>query len=208
MYEIVAIKVEVHGVLYDVPATARMSANVEEKKVDTTEKVEEKPKKPLREKLKEQWNLILKCVELVRKKLIFLLDFVSFFLQLLCVACVGVVYDPFSQIGIGKEHLSHVAVMYTAFTGYILILLIMIASRLMNDKIPYKINTIFSILAAILFFISGVLIAKDKSDRTNTLFHAQFYLLQMLIATSAFCFLNCAIFIVDASLTYWKKIDF
>lgn len=65
------IKVEVNGVLYDVPAKVRMSSNVEVKKEEPEEKVEEKkveaaPKPPLHKQLKEQWQLILKGLELVR----------------------------------------------------------------------------------------------------------------------------------------------
>lgn len=121
---------------------------------------------------------------------------------------MGVAFEPFSEIGIGKVRLHHVAIMYTAFTGYILINLIMVAARLMGDKIPYKTNAIFSTIAALLFFITGILIAKDKTDNSNKLFHAQFYLLQMLVTASAFSFVNCAVFIADAALTFWKKVDF
>lgn len=127
---------------------------------------------------------------------------------MLCAACVGVEFEPFSEIGVGKVQLHHVAVMYTAFTGYIVINLITIAARLMGDKIPYKTNAIFAIIASVLFFITGVLVAKDKSDHSNKLFHAQFYLLQMLAATSAFSFINSVVFAIDAALTFLKKIDF
>lgn len=65
-----AIKVEVNGVLYDVPATARMSSSVEVKKEDVEEKKEEeKPKIVWYKRVKEEWQLVLKCFELVRKLL-------------------------------------------------------------------------------------------------------------------------------------------
>lgn len=83
---------EVNGVLYDVPATARMSAIVEEKE-DANESLKkqkldeeaakkiveeqgevkestrgEKPeKKSLKQKVGEQWQLIIKCFELVTR---------------------------------------------------------------------------------------------------------------------------------------------
>lgn len=117
-------------------------------------------------------------------------------------------YEPFSEIGIGKVQLHHVAVLYTASTGYILIGLIMVAARLMGDKIQYRTNALFSAIAAVLFFITGVLVAKDKSDNSNKLFHAQFYLLQMLVATAAFSFINSVVFIIDAAVTLWKNLDF
>lgn len=126
----------------------------------------------------------------------------------MCAACVGVAFEPFSEIGIGRTNIQHIAVMYTAFTGYILIELTFVISRLVGDKIPYKTNALFSAIAAVLFFITGILVAKDKRDNSNRLFHAQFYLLQMLVATTAFAFINCAIFVVDAALTFWKKVDF
>lgn len=122
---------------------------------------------------------------------------------------MGVAFEPFSEISkTSKIPLHHVGVLYTAFAGYILIGVVMVISRLMGDRIAYKTNGIFSTVAAIIFFITGILAAKDKRDYSNKLFHAQFYLLQMLVATSAFSFINCAVFIVDAALTFWKKIDF
>lgn len=81
---------EVNGVLYDVPAKTRMSSIVEVKKEEEVEeekkvekKVEEKleerveeknvevkekeAKKSLFERAKEQWQLWIKCLELVRE---------------------------------------------------------------------------------------------------------------------------------------------
>lgn len=119
---------------------------------------------------------------------------------------MGVCFEPYSEIE--RIELHHIAVMYTASTGYILIGVNMVVSRLMGDKIAYKTNAIFSIIAAVLFFVTGVFAAKDQRRYTNKLSHPEFYLLQMLVATAAFSFINSAVFVVDAVLALWKKVDF
>lgn len=113
------------------------------------------------------------------------------------------VFEPYREI---EVNLSHVGMLYTTFSGYILVDLIMVASHLMGDQIPFKTNAIFSTTAAVLFLATGILLAIDKSK--YTFYGPQFYLGQLLVVASVFSFVNFVAFVVDAAMTIWKKTDF
>lgn len=99
--------------------------------------------------------------------------------------------------------------MYTAYTGYILINLSLLTSSYLGDTIPYKTSSLFSITAAALFLVTGVLLIVDRStymshyeapgDRPQ---------LVMILVSGILALANAVVFIIDAVLTFRRQEDF
>lgn len=112
-------------------------------------------------------------------------------------------YEPIKITNLGKTHLHHVSLIYGTFIGFTIINSVFIFSRLLRDRIPVKTSILYSITAAVLFAITGILMIADKRQLTK---HAYFYphlhLIEMLIISATFSLLNAVIFIIDTVLTY------
>lgn len=76
------------------------------------------------------------------------------YFQLLCAACMGFIYEPASMTGLGKSHFVHVGIMYTAYTGYMVINCVLLLSRFMKQKMPYTTIAIFSLVGSALYMIT------------------------------------------------------
>lgn len=121
---------------------------------------------------------------------------------------MGFAYDPVQVTGLGKSQLHHVGVMYTAFTGYMLINGVLLLTRAFGDKIPYRLSAIFSLAGCAMFLVTGILLIADKSSLTKQYnYQPSMYLLHMLTTSIIFAFVNAAVFMVDAIITFKKKED-
>lgn len=67
---------------------------------------------------------------------------------------MGFIYEPASMTGLGKSHFVHVGIMYTAYTGYMVINCVLILSKAMKKKIPYTTIAIFALVGSALFMIT------------------------------------------------------
>lgn len=67
---------------------------------------------------------------------------------------MGFIYEPASMTGLGKSHFIHVGIMYTAYTGYMVINCVLILSKAMKQKVPYTTVAIFALVGAALFMIT------------------------------------------------------
>lgn len=173
---------------YEVPIKIKMSAEIENSK---EEDIKEQ-RRPLHKRLLEFWQLGFKIVEL-----------------LICGVCMGLIYDPAKVTGLGKSHLHHVGVMYTAYTGFMLINGVLIIGRAIQDRLCYRTSAIFSAAGCIMFLVTAILLISDRSYLTkNYFYHPEMYLMEMLTTSTIFAFLNAIIFLVDSILTFKKKEDF
>lgn len=167
-----------------------MSAEVENNKDEETK--EQPPKKSLKQKLRDHWQLLFKIVELI-----------------LCALCMGFIYEPANTVGLGKSHMHHVGIMYTAYTGYMLINCVFLVSRAIGDRIPFKTASLFALNGAALFLITAILLTVNRSYIVNRhFFHPQIYLLNMFTTSIIFAFLNVIVFALDAILTFRRQEDF
>ncbi|RZC43116.1 uncharacterized protein BDFB_014570, partial [Asbolus verrucosus] len=57
---------------------------------------------------------------------------------LICAACMGFIYEPAKALGMGSKNLHHTGIMYTAYTGYMLINTLLLISRGVEDRMPYR----------------------------------------------------------------------
>ncbi|XP_066153406.1 uncharacterized protein [Euwallacea fornicatus] len=161
-----------------------------EKKV--AEELKEESVKSLKMRIKEHWQLMLKIVEL-----------------LLCALCLGMFIEPTKQsANMSRIYVEQVAVILLAFAGYLLINAIFIVSHFIKDKIPFRISTLFSLVAAILFFVSGILLTADRKKKFQGYWEVQMSSVSMLSAATVFAFVNAVLFAVDGVYTFILKEDF
>jgi hypothetical protein len=111
-------------------------------------------------------------------------------------------------MGTGKSELHHVGIMYTAYTGYILIILTFLLSYYLGETIPFRTSALFSISAAGLFLTTGVLLIVDRSAYMKRYGSPTTSYLSMLLVSVTFAFLNAAVFTVDAVFTFRTQEDF
>lgn len=133
----------------------------------------------------------------------------AYFFQIICAICMGFIYDPAKTTGLGQTHMDHVGVMYTAYTGFMLINTILLISRCLKDRIPYKTATMFSVSGSCIFLITGILLLVGRAQLFRHYFyHPQMYLLTMMTTSIIFAFVNAAVFAVDAVFTFRRQEDF
>ncbi|KAH1016789.1 hypothetical protein HUJ04_007959 [Dendroctonus ponderosae] len=212
------IKVADRESVYDVPKKVRMSAEakkvddksdkpVENKEKEQAEKkiedddvkekdvAELKPeaKESLGKKIKKQWQLILKVLQLI-----------------VCALCFAFFFQPANQsANIAKHHLEEVGLIFLAFVGYMHINVIFIVSRCIKDKIPFRVSALFSLIAAILFFVAGILLIVDRRNKfQGAYYEPHVYLASMLSAATALSFINAVLFAVDGVYTFILRQDF
>lgn len=149
----------------------------------------EKPRKPLKQLLLDNWQIIIKLIEL-----------------LLCIAALVFVCEPAKVTGLGSSHMHHIGIMYTAYTGYILIISVLLLGRYMGDRLPYKTSMIFSVCGASIFLITATLLISTRSHLTRMhIFHPNAYLMVMLMTSIIIAFINAIVFVIDAVLTFRRQ---
>ncbi|KAJ3645956.1 hypothetical protein Zmor_023573 [Zophobas morio] len=131
------------------------------------------------------------------------------FFQLLCILCIGTGFDAIDTMGIGNSDLHHVGVLYTAYTGYILITVVFLLNYCLEVTIPYRTSSLFSICGAGLFLTTGVLLLVDKSDYIRHYVSPATTLQQYMILVSVIIsFATSAVFTIDSVLTFRRQEDF
>ncbi|KAL1494094.1 hypothetical protein ABEB36_009746 [Hypothenemus hampei] len=144
-------------------------------------------------KFRQQWQLIIKILELITSAL-----------------CFGLFYQPANQsANLAKHHLEQVAVILLAYVGYILINLVFIVARCLNDKIPFRVGALFSLVAALLNVTSGILLIVNRTNKFQGMYYEPHkYLESMLSAATVLSFINAVFFSVDAVYTFILKQNF
>ncbi|XP_008197067.1 uncharacterized protein LOC103314051 isoform X1 [Tribolium castaneum] len=163
-----------------------MSAEVENNKEEET-----KEQQNFKQKAQKHWQIGTKILEL-----------------LLCIICIGTVFDALKTMGIGNSDLHHIGIMYTAYTGYILITLTLLTSYYLEATIPYKTSALFSVCGAGLFLTTGVLLIVDRSAYMRRYGSPISSQLTMIVVSVIFAFVNAIVFAVDAVLTVRRQEDF
>lgn len=120
---------------------------------------------------------------------------------------MGIVYDPLNNMGLGKSHLHHVGVVFTAYAGYILINTVLLIARAMKDKIPYKTSTIFSMSGAILNLVAVCLLANDRSNSTRVI-AANSPKLEAMLVSIVVAAINTLVFAMEGVFTFIRREDF
>ncbi|KAL1494098.1 hypothetical protein ABEB36_009749 [Hypothenemus hampei] len=124
--------------------------------------------------------------------------------------CFGLFYQPANQsANLAKHHLEQVAVILLAYVGYILINLVFIVARCLNDKIPFRVGALFSLVAALLNVTSGILLIVNRTNKFQGMYYEPHkYLESMLSAATVLSFINAVFFSGDAVYTFILKQNF
>lgn len=107
----------------------------------------------------------------------------------------------------GKSRLHHVGVMFTAYTGYILINAVLLVGRGLKDIVPYKTSTIFSMSGAILNLVTVCLLANDRSNFTRTT-AATSPRLEAMLVSIVVAAINALVFAMEGVFTFIRREDF
>ncbi|XP_044758910.1 uncharacterized protein LOC123316759 isoform X1 [Coccinella septempunctata] len=167
-----------------------MSSEVEPGKDPEDTKVDHK--RTFKQKINDYWQIGLKVLEL-----------------LVCATCMALIYDPAQGTRIGKSHLEVLAVMYTTYSGFLIINLMFLLGRSMKEIISYKTNVIFSAAGSVMFVFTAIMLLKAKADlQPHHFFHPNTHHLVMLVTTVIFSFINATIFAIDVFLHLKYKKDF
>ncbi|KAF5283603.1 hypothetical protein FQR65_LT13809 [Abscondita terminalis] len=185
------VKVAISESYYDVPKKI-MSADIENNKEEEEKQDNEEVQKTQKWKILSKWPIGFKLLELA-----------------LAAICLGLIFDPVHIVGMGNTQLHHVGIMYTSYTGCMVIILGFIIGRCLKEKLGYKTSFIFSCANAALFLTTGVLLTADRSELTKDhFFHPSRYLLNMMTASIVLTFVNSGVFVADAIMTFVKQQDF
>lgn len=168
------------------PTTEKNTPSEEE---DIVVVVKETRRKYVKRVLREHWQIAFKIAEI-----------------LLSIACICFAYEPTQMTGLGKSHLHHVGIMYTAYAGNLLINGVLLVSRFVGDRLPYRTSVVFSVSGAAMFLVTAILLITDRSYLTrNRIFHPKAYLLEMLTISTICALVNVVIFISDAIITFRSR---
>ncbi|XP_045475996.1 uncharacterized protein LOC123681760 isoform X1 [Harmonia axyridis] len=167
-----------------------MSSEVEPSKDPEEPKLERK--RTLKQKINDYWQIGLKVIEL-----------------LVCATCIALIYDPAQGTRIGKSHLGILGLVYTTYSGFIIINLMFLLSRSIKDRISYKTNIIFSAAGSVMFILTAGLLLKAKTDlQPHHFFHPHTHHLVMLLTTVFFSLMNAVLYAFDVFLHCKFKKDF
>lgn len=120
---------------------------------------------------------------------------------------MGIIYEPLNHIGMAKSRLHHVGVMFTAFTGYVLINLALLVGRALGDRVPYRTSTLFSMSGAILNLVTVCLLANDRSNQMRDPISSSPRLGAMM-ASIGVAAINSLVFALEGVFTFIRREDF
>ncbi|KAF7274086.1 uncharacterized protein LOC143195875 [Rhynchophorus ferrugineus] len=158
-----------------------------------TDDVKEQPKKNLVTKIRDEWQLIARIIELAINAL-----------------CLGLFYQPASKsANFTKHHLEQVGLLFLTFSGYLVINAVFIISRLIKDRIPFRTISLFSIIAAVLNFVAALLLIVDKKNKFQAMYYEpQMHLIGVLTSATVLCFVNTVVYGLDGVYTFLLKKDY
>ncbi|XP_031352964.1 uncharacterized protein LOC116177923 [Photinus pyralis] len=170
-----------------------MSVDIENGTEESEEQEKEQEvRKTWKSRLVYHWPVAFKISELI-----------------LSALCLGLIYEPVDTVGMGNTRLHHIGVMYTAYTGSMVIIFGILIGRCLRDQLGYRTSFVFSCSSAALFLTTGVLLTADRAELTKDhFFHPSRYLLNMMTAAVVLTFVNCVVFAADAVVTFIRRQDF
>ncbi|XP_045475997.1 uncharacterized protein LOC123681760 isoform X2 [Harmonia axyridis] len=167
-----------------------MSSEVEPSKDPEEPKLERK--RTLKQKINDYWQIGLKVIEL-----------------LLCIVCLLFVYDAVKISGLGSSHMNHVGIMFTSYSGFLMINILLIINRFYGERMPYKSAAIYALLGSALFMITGILLIVCRTFLMKHYgYSSEMSLMTNLTVSLFFAFVNCMVFAADSVYTFKRMDDF
>ncbi|CAD0199514.1 unnamed protein product [Chrysodeixis includens] len=141
--------------------------------------------------IKQYWCVGLRAVELI--------------IAVIAIGLiVGALYSP--QV-VQSDH-RHIAVIYSAYSSYIIITGVLIIARLFGESPGWRTSIGFSVLGVIMFTAAAAVIFYDwhRSYYANLRPNKQAY--DLLIASGVFAVIDVAVFLVHAFITFREEADY
>ncbi|CAG9584863.1 unnamed protein product [Danaus chrysippus] len=141
--------------------------------------------------LKQHWCIGLRIVEL-----------------LFAVIAIGLMVGALNSHQLANIDHRHIALIYSTYSGFIIIVGVLIIARLLGESAGWRTSLGFSIIGAILFTATAAVIFYDwhRSYYANVRPNKQFY--DLVISSGVFSIINAVVFIVHAFLTFKKEADY
>lgn len=129
--------------------------------------------------------------------------------QVFCVLCLIFAYDAVKTSGLGSSHMNHVGIMFSAFTGFCMINILLILNRFFGERMPYRSAAIYSLIGSALFLITAILLIVCRSFLMKHYgYTSEMSLMTNLSISLLFAFVNCIIFAADSVYTFKRMDDF
>ncbi|KAK9882952.1 hypothetical protein WA026_001169, partial [Henosepilachna vigintioctopunctata] len=126
-----------------------------------------------------------------------------------CLICLFFAAEAVKITGLGSSHMNHIAIMFTAFTGFLLINLLLVLNKFLGEKMPYKTVSMYAFLGSTFFLITTILLIVCRTFlKKHYGYTSDMNLMSNLMISLSFSFLNCIIFAADAIYTFKKMEDF
>ncbi|XP_026472304.1 uncharacterized protein LOC113376560 isoform X1 [Ctenocephalides felis] len=120
----------------------------------------------------------------------------------LSIICVGLLDDPVHQGNFPPVSTRYVALAYSTYSSYIIILGALLLGRGLGERFPWRTWSILAITGAALFIAVAAVLLVDWSNLTyNPIWHPNTHRLDLLCASGALAVPTAALFILDAVLT-------
>ncbi|XP_030023795.2 uncharacterized protein LOC115442782 [Manduca sexta] len=141
--------------------------------------------------LKQYWCLGLRVIELI-----------------IAIIAIGLIVNPLYSQHVVQSDLRHIALIYSAYSSFIIITGVLIVARLFGESAGWRTSMGFSILGAIMFTAAAAVIFYDwhRSYYANLRPNKQAY--DLLISSGVFAVIEVAVFIIHAFLTFRKEADY
>lgn len=141
--------------------------------------------------LKQYWCIGLRIIELI-----------------IAIIAIGLIVSPLYSQHVVQSDLRHIALIYSAYSSFIIITSVLIIARLFGETVGWRTSMAFSILGAIMFTAAAAVIFYDwhKSYYANLRPNKQTY--DLLISSGVFAVINVLVFIIHAVLTFRKEADY
>uniref|UniRef100_A0A2A4JGU3 DUF7775 domain-containing protein n=1 Tax=Heliothis virescens TaxID=7102 RepID=A0A2A4JGU3_HELVI len=141
--------------------------------------------------LKQYWCVGLRALELI-----------------IAVIAIGLIVGALYSPQVVQSDQRHIAVIYSAYSSYIIITGVLIIARLFGESPGWRTSIGFSVLGVIMFTAAAAVIFYDwhRSYYTNLRPNKQAY--DLLIASGVFAVIEVVVFLVHAFITFREDADY
>lgn len=141
--------------------------------------------------LKQYWCVGLRALELI-----------------IAIIAIGLIVNPLYSQHVVQSDLRHIALIYSAYSSYIIITGVLVVARLFGESAGWRTSIGFSVMGAIMFTAAAAVIFYDwhRSYYSNMRPNKQVY--DLFISSGVFSVINVVVFIVHAFLTFRKEADY
>ncbi|KAI8436208.1 hypothetical protein MSG28_004278 [Choristoneura fumiferana] len=138
--------------------------------------------------LKQYWCVGLRVAELV-----------------ITVIAIGLVTGALTSPYVVQSRLSHIAVIFSAYSSFIIITGILIIARLFGETVGWRTSIGFSVLGVVMFTAAAAVIFYDWHNSYYVVVRPNKQAYDLLLASGVFAVIGVAVFLFHAFFTFRKE---